>query len=186
VTESTPGFFARLLLALGTFVRLLADGHYASRVARLRELQGPRLPEPKAEIARVEAAPPAERDLGPALQLLMVLQREGRLIDFVQQDIASFPDADVGAAARVVHLGCRRALERTVVLEPIRDEKEGSSLSLEAGFDPKAYRLVGNVQGQPPYHGKLRHRGWRVKDITLEEPLATATLTIVAPAEVEL
>jgi hypothetical protein len=186
VTESTPRFFARLSLALGTFLRLLLDRPYAARVAQLREPQGLRLPELKPAIERVELAPHAPRDLGPALQLLMVLQREGRLIDFVQQDIATFADADVGAAARVVHLGCRRALEQTLVLEPIRSEAEGCNLLLEAGFDPKAYRLVGNVQGQPPYHGKLRHRGWRVKDITLEEPLATAALTIVAPAEVEL
>ena len=31
-----------------------------------------------------------------------MLQREGRLIDFLQEDLAAFPDADVGAAARAV------------------------------------------------------------------------------------
>ncbi len=120
------------------------------------------------------------------MQLLNVLQREGRLVDFLQQDIIGFPDADVGAAARVVHQGCRRALQQALSLEVIRSEPEGTPITLEAGFDPRPYRLLGNVQGQPPYRGTLRHRGWRLKELSLGEPLATADLTIIAPAEVEL
>jgi hypothetical protein len=183
VTESTPSFFARLTLALGTFLRVLADGRFASRVA---QLPGPAAPESDETKARVEPVEPKSRDLGPALQLLSVLQREGRLVDFVQQDIATFSDADVGAAARVVHQGCRSAFEQILVLESIRNEAEGSTILLETGFEPKHYRLIGNVQGQPPYWGTLCHRGWRATKLSLEEPLATAELSIVAPAEVEL
>lgn len=127
-----------------------------------------------------------ERDLGPALQLLATLQREGRLIDFIQQDVTGFSDAEVGAAARVVHQGCRRALEQTIGIEPIRRESEGSSLVLDEGFDAKAHRLLGNVQGQPPYRGTLRHRGWRATRATLEQPMPAADLTILCAAEVEL
>lgn len=187
MTDSTLSFFARLALAVGTFFRLLADGRYASRVARLSDVT-PAPDEPKAALpaAPVAVSVPVARDLGPAMQLLNLLQREGRLVDFLQQDIVGFADADVGAAARVVHHGCRRALEQATTLESIRNEPEGATITLDAGFDPKPYRLVGNVQGQPPYRGTLRHRGWRVTELRLEEPLASADLTIVAPAEVEL
>ncbi|HMA91732.1 MAG TPA: DUF2760 domain-containing protein, partial [Polyangiaceae bacterium] len=133
-----------------------------------------------------EVEPPTERDLGPALQLLATLQREGRLIDFIQQDVTGFSDAEVGAAARVVHQGCRRVLEQTMGIEPIRRELEGSSLVLDEGFDAKAHRLLGNVQGQPPYRGTLRHRGWKATRVTLEQPMPAADLTILCAAEVEL
>jgi hypothetical protein len=127
-----------------------------------------------------------ERDVSPALQLLELLQREGRFVDFIQQDIVSFSDADVGAAARLVHQGCRKALERITVIEAIRPEPEGKPITLDVEFDAKTHRLVGNVQGQPPYRGTLRHRGWRVSKCVLDEPLPGAVFTVVAPAEIEL
>jgi hypothetical protein len=189
VTESTPSFFARLSLAVGTFFRLLGDAAFAQRLTTQALM--PKHAEPAAldeSPARQSAAPTeaVPRDLSAAMQLLALLQREGRLIDFLQQDMVGFGDADVGAAARIVHQGCRRALEQAVTLEPIRTEAEGTSLTLDAGFEPKSYRLVGNVQGKPPYRGTLRHRGWRLTNINLEEPLAAADLSIIAPAEVEL
>lgn len=191
MSESLPTLFARLSLAFSTFVRLLADARYAAKILSLPDHDALQLPkaidEPSPAHQQIEEAEvPKSRDLGPALQLLGVLQREGRLVDFVQQEIAGFSDADVGAAARVVHQGCRRALEQTVAIESIRNEGEGSALTLAAGFDSKAHRLVGNVQGQPPYRGTLRHRGWRATRVILEDPLASADLTVICPAEVEL
>lgn len=196
MTESPPSFFARLSLALGTFLRLLSDGAYAARLRQLPEASASstlrhdardeRIERIEREAAAAVATPRPERDLGPALQLLSVLQREGRLVDFLQQDILSFSDADIGAAARVVHQGCQRALKQTLTVEPIHTEAEGSVVELRSGFDAKRYRLLGNVQGQAPYSGILRHRGWRVTELRLADPLETADLTIVAPAEVEL
>lgn len=195
MTESTPSFFARLSLAFETFFRLLNDGRFAQRLKEVdigdtqqlmppdRE-QGPGVESHEGQRSLSDQVP--TRDLSAAMQLLSLLQREGRLVDFLQQDMLGFGDADVGAAARIVHQGCRRALEQAVTLEPIRTEAEGTAVTLDAGFDPKPYRLVGNVQGKPPYRGKLRHRGWRLTDLTLEEPLAAADLSIIAPAEVEL
>jgi len=189
VSETLPNFFDRLSLALRAFSRLLADARFAARVAQLPEHE-PSAPTVSVESIKPSAAavvePPTERDFGAALQLLATLQREGRLIDFIQQDVTGFSDAEVGAAARVVHQGCRRALEQTTGIEPIRVEVEGSTLTLDPGFDPKAHRLLGNVQGQPPYRGTLRHRGWKATRITLEEPMPTADLTILGAAEVEL
>jgi hypothetical protein len=121
-----------------------------------------------------------------ALQLLSLLQREGRFVDFLQQDIASFPDADVGAAARVVHEGCRKALRTHAEIAPVRGEEEGARVQLAAGFDANAVKLVGDVRGEPPYAGVLRHRGWRAKRLELPQVVGSYDAHILAPAEVEL
>jgi hypothetical protein len=122
----------------------------------------------------------------PALELLALLQREGRLVDFLQQDLVGFADADVGVAARVVHEGCRRALGTHASIEPVRIEGEGERITLEAGFDADAVKLVGAVQGAPPYAGTLRHRGWRAVRLDLPERVGDHDVRILAPAEVEL
>jgi hypothetical protein len=128
----------------------------------------------------------SERSLAPALQLLGLLQREGRLIDFLKQDIARFEDAQIGAASRVVHAGCRKALDRVATLSHIREEAEGSAVILQAGFDPGAIKLVGHVQGQPPYRGTLCHAGWKLERLELEQVPDEATLRVIAQAEIEL
>ena len=126
VTEPNPTFFQRLVLALVSFFRILADASFACKFTSL-ETRGDTVRARDPEPAKPTTAP---RDLRPALQLLSLLQREGRLVDFVQQDILAFSDADVGAAARVVHEGCRRALQRVTELAPVRDEKEGHSVTV--------------------------------------------------------
>lgn len=173
-------FFARLGLAWLCFFRVLFDGRFAARVQEARA--GRALPAPPQ-------APPAEQPADattPALQLLSLLQREGRLVDFLQQDIASFPDADVGVAARVVHEGCRRALREHASIEPVRDESEGSRVKLAAGFDADSVKLVGDVKGEPPWSGTLRHRGWRATRLQLPRLVGDHDAHVLAPAEVEL
>jgi hypothetical protein len=120
------------------------------------------------------------------LQLLSLLQREGRFVDFLQQDITSFPDADIGAAARVVHEGCRRALRAHAKIEPVRSENEGTLVRLDAGFDADEVKLVGDVHGPAPYAGVLRHRGWRAKTMELPQIVGGHDARVLAPAEVEL
>ena len=132
------------------------------------------------------AASEAPADLTPALQLLGLLQREGRFIDFVEQDVAGFSDADIGAAARVVHEGCRRALRGHLTVEPVRSEAEGTRVTVPAGFPPAEVKLTGNVQGHGPYAGTLAHRGWRARALTLPTPMAGHDARVLAPAEVEL
>jgi hypothetical protein len=121
-----------------------------------------------------------------ALQLLALLQQEARLIDFLQEDAQSFSDAEVGAAARVVHGGARKVLRENFVIDAIRAESEGSSVTLLPGFNNHEMRLSGNVVGEPPFKGHLLHRGWRVTSITLPKVSAGHDLTIIAPAELEL
>ncbi len=133
-----------------------------------------------ASMADGDAAPIATG----ALQLLSLLQREGRFLDFVQQDVAPFSDADIGAAARVVHEGCRRVLHDHARIVSVRSEAEGARVTLEqASADVK---LVGHVAGSAPFRGVLRHRGWRVEDLALPTLIGAHDPRLVAAAELEL
>lgn len=121
-----------------------------------------------------------------ALQLLGLLQQEARFVDFLQEDLKGFSDAEVGAAARVVHEGGRKTLQQYFRLQPIRGEEEESRITLPAGFDAAEVRVTGNVVGQPPFTGTLVHRGWRVTEVTLPKLAEGHDARIIAPAEVEL
>ena len=189
----TPGFFTRVALAFVAFFKILFNARFAADVLALQERKAERLAEPAPapkELARPTPRPvapkPAAPDASPALQLLAILQREGRFVDFLQEDIASFGDADVGAAARIVHDGCRKALDDYLALEPLRVEGEGAHVTVERGFDPSAIRLTGNVTGEPPFNGTLRHHGWRAREVKLPPVAAGADARVLAPAEVEL
>lgn len=180
VTNPNVSFIQRLALAIAAFFRILASGNYAARILQLES-------EPEAAQPATDAvAEPPARDLRPALQVLSVLQRDGRLIDFVQQDILTFSDSDVGAAARVVHNGCRRALNRIAKLVPVHDAAEGHSVTVAAGYDATSIQLTGNVSGQPPFRGTLRHRGWRADELTLPDLIGDIDCSVIAPAEIEL
>ncbi|WP_182344981.1 MULTISPECIES: DUF2760 domain-containing protein [Comamonas] len=121
-----------------------------------------------------------------ALQLLGLLQREARFVDFIQEDVAPYTDAEIGAAARVVHEGCRKVLREHFALAPVRTEAEGSRITLQAGFDAAAVRLTGHVVGQAPFTGTLGHRGWQVTEVKLPQLTDTAAAKVLAQAEVEL
>jgi hypothetical protein len=136
-------------------------------------------PEPKTVVLR-EATPDA------ALQLLALLQREGRFVDFVEEDMSSFSDAEIGGAARVVHDGCKKALKEHFTIEPARSEAEGAKVTLEKGFDASRVRLTGKVAGEPPFTGTIAHRGWRVSEVRLPKMSEGHDASVVAPAEVEL
>jgi len=118
--------------------------------------------------------------------MLALLQRDGRLIDFLEEDVSSYPDGQLGAAVRTIHSSCRQVLERYVKLEPVLSSEEDRPVTVPAAFDPAAIKLIGNVTGQPPIRGLLRHRGWRVSLITLPTLPQGSGRTIVAPAEVEV
>lgn len=123
----------------------------------------------------------------PAVQILSILQRQGRFIDFLQEDLTLYDDSQIGAAVRSIHQGCREALQDHIQLKPIFSDAEGDEVSVAPGFDPRSIRLTGNVTGDPPFTGILRHRGWRVE--RLELPQATAEQKydwVIAPAEVEI
>lgn len=197
-TEQLP-FLTRLWFAWVCLIRVLFDGSFAARVFAQR-IPPAALPERatsadgigrRTDAAAAKSAATTNGGPGPAptpegLQLLSLLQREGRLIDFLEQDVTSFSDAEVGAAARVVHEGCRKILHRVTSVAPVRSEHEGDNVVLEDGFVSSEVMLVGNVHGTPPYRGTLRHRGWRAAGLTLPEVVGGHDPSVLAPAEVEL
>ncbi len=147
------------------------------------------LSEARAELSALKRDGAAGRRDGErqgALWMLAALQREGRLVDFLQQDIVSFPDADVGGAARVIHEGCRAALKPYLELKPVREEQEGAKVTVPAEYDAEAIKLTGAAQGAAPFSGVLRHHGWRAERLTLPELSAARDGSVIAPAEVEL
>ena len=147
------------------------------------------------EEAAEEQQPPEHEERGAeelypkevaVVQLLGLLQREGRLLDFLQEDIEPYDDAQIGAAVREVHRGCRAALNDALGLKPILDAPEGSEVEIEEDFDPSKIRLLGNVHGSPPFKGIIRHSGWRYTRIDLPKWTGKEKTDVLAPAEVEI
>jgi len=186
----------RLPIAVYSFVRALADADYAHRLTQLyidRHSSLPSAPAPAP--APLAPPPPAHSEpaavlesAGPdsALVLLSLLQKEGRFVDFLQEEVSGYSDQEVGAAARVVHEGCQRVLRQHLSIEPVRQEAEGASVTLAKGFDPASVRPTGNVVGDPPFTGALVHRGWRAVDVRLPKVASSRDVRILAAAEVEL
>ncbi len=188
-----PGFFERLSLAF----RVLGDADLATRVrdasaGGLEAAPAPALEAPKPadkvveKVVEVDKIVERSNPTEGALQLLSILQRDGRLVDFVNEDLAGAADADVGAAARIVHAGCKKALASYFTLEPVKKEAEGAVVTVDKGFDAAQIRLAGNVKGEPPFKGTLTHAGWKAVDVRMPERTGAVDGRIVAPAEVEL
>ena len=203
-TPIHPSFLSRVAIAIGSFFAILANARLAGDIHRLRTGEPLAADVPPSEVrvevpvekiieTRVEV--PVEKIVErrvevatdtAALQLLGLLQREARFVDFIQEDVAPYSDAEIGAAARVVHGGCRKLLAEHFTLAPVRAEAEGSRVTLAAGFDAAAVRLTGNVVGQAPFTGTLSHRGWRVAEVRLPQLTDARAAAIIAQAEVEL
>jgi hypothetical protein len=204
--SASLSFFARLWLAWLCFWRCLASREFARAVlpasraydaGTLAQLPAggaePATP-PRQEAARPVVvkppepppAPPPEREHASALSLLAMLQREGRFVDFLQENVAAFSDAEVGAAARIVHEGCRKVVNQYLTLQPVLPQSEGERVTVPPGFDAQRTRLTGNVAGQPPYHGTLRHHGWVTTEVKFPSVSPALDPRVLAPAEVEL
>jgi len=144
--------------------------------------------EPKVSEAPAPPAPvsskQAHRD--GALALLAQLQREGRLIDFLQESIEDYEDGDVGAAVRDIHRGCKKVLDQHLELEAVMPGEEDDQVKVPAGFDPAEVKLIGDTKGEPPFAGALRHHGWRATKLELPHLAEGVDRRILAPAEVEL
>jgi hypothetical protein len=198
MSDSYPSFARRISLAVGAFFSILGNREFAADVLRLRNgetIGAPAAavtpapaPQPQPQPAQPAQPAPVHRQASPdaALQLLGLLQRDARLIDFVEEDIKGYSDADIGAAARLVHEGCRATLREHFTIRPVRDEAEGSRVTLPEGFDASAVRLTGNVVGSAPFSGSVSHRGWRVDEVRLPKLADGHNAKIIAPAEVEL
>lgn len=167
----------RIITAFKAFFKALFNKEFAEKLALLL-----------ADREVVQETPSRVPSLYPgAVGVLALLQREGRLIDFLQEDLENVPDAQVGAVVKsTVYKGCRKAVQEYLVLEPIRTEEEGIEITVEDGFDPGAIRLVGKVEGDPPFKGILRHKGWRLQKANLPQSAQDEDSDVICPAEVEL
>jgi hypothetical protein len=192
---------SRLFLAFACFFRVLFGQKLPSgAIAFLPETTSASRPEPDKPVAapkqpvRAEPRPEPEKPRvstaqhhrDGALALLALLQREGRLVDFLREPLDGFSDADIGAAARDVHRGCRKVLDQHLAFEPVMPGSEEAKVSVPKGFDPAEIRLIGEAKGEPPFRGTLRHHGWRVVDAKLPVLTDGVDRMVIAPAEVEL
>jgi hypothetical protein len=173
----------QIVLAFRVFFRTLLSAGIAEQVARILEGGGVAAPTPRPK-PQPAAKPPTRSD---AITLLAALQREARLVDFVQESLAGYTDAQIGAVARDIHRDCGAVLKRMFALRPAVNGEEGADVEIGADFDSACWRLTGNVAGEPPFRGRLVHPGWEATVCELPTWSGSAEAArIVAPAEVEL
>lgn len=164
---------ARVGVALRAFMSALASADTANK---LDAVLNPPPPEPAKPL----------RLSGEPVRLLAMLQREGRLLDFLLEDISGASDQQIGAGVRDIHHKSRKVLQEHLTLEAILPGQEETPIEVPRGFDPSAIRVTGNVTGEPPFKGTLKHHGWRVKSYKLPKPPEGQDDLVVAPAEVEM
>ena len=163
---------SRLLLAFKTFFSILSRGALPSD-----QVQG------RVETTMNDASLP-QTDSRSAIQLLGALQREGRLVDFLMDEVEGASDADIGVAARVIHRGCRQVLDNYFDLVPAYPGVEGDKITVESGYDPNVVELIGGA-AEPPFSGTLNHQGWRVRENRMPSLTAAFSDSLIQRAEIE-
>jgi hypothetical protein len=175
----------RILLAFRCFLDVQLHGHLSDEVISALGLgRGAGTPA-AAPPATPAAAPPMVKTSDGALQILSILQRDSRLLDFLMEDISGYADDQIGAAVRELHDQCRESLSRYISLQPVIDGVEGTFTQVPS-TDPNLVKFIGNVPAQPPSGGILRHRGWRAAKVDLSGLSSQQDATILAPAEIEI
>ena len=120
------------------------------------------------------------------LHSLAILQRDGRLLDFFDEDLSLYDDEQIGAAVRSVQEDCKKTIKKYINLKPVVDNEEGEKLMVEAGFDIDSIKLIGNVAGEPPFDGIVKHRGWKAGKREIPKLSDVQDSTIIMPAEIEI
>jgi len=176
----------RIVLAFRAFFLALFSAEAAEKIELALKQRG--LPAPVEEKPKPVPRPPKPSAVrSEAVTLLATLQREARFVDFIQEPLAGYSDAQVGAAARDVHRDCAAVIDRLFALKPLVDKSEGAEIELPAGFDAGRFRLVGNVAGEPPFCGRLVHHGWEASKCELAVWSGSEGASrVVAPSEIEL
>jgi hypothetical protein len=200
----------RFLLAFACFFRLLFGGKLPARAAAYLPEESARQllaeaeeekaagdgaaeeaevvaePEPKKAAEPAKRPGLAEQHREGALAMLALLQREGRLVDFLREDLSQHDDDAIGAAVRDIHRGCKKVLEEHFSLEAVMPGEEDDRVDVPRGFDPGEIRLIGEANGEPPFKGVLRHHGWRVTKVSFPVLADGVDRRVLAPAEVEI
>jgi hypothetical protein len=172
-------------------IRYIQVGGDFSRARLANEIAQRYLTDSKFEEAVVKALtppppPPPPKPSPEPVLLLALMQREGRLLDFLLENVDGADNETLGAGVRTIHKACQKVLKEHLDMEPVLNGEEQAQIEVPAGFDPSAIRLTGNVTGQPPFKGALIHHGWRVTKIKISKPPEGQDAFVVAPAEVEL
>ncbi len=147
---------------------------------------------PKAALPQSQVSEPENRldreqeDKRLFIHLLGMFQREGRLLDFFSENLEGYEDAQIGAAVRSIHENCNKVTRKYLALQPVLDQEEGRTITLQKGFDTAAVKLMGNVSGEPPFTGVIRHKGWKTAKLELPTLSAGQDASLIAPAEVEI
>jgi hypothetical protein len=173
----------RIVLAFRAFFNLMFSGELSAEILIALNLSRRSAAVPAKAAAPVPAAPAGASD--GALQILGILQRDSRLIDFLMEDVSAYTDEQIGAAVRELHDQCRDAIARYVTLAPVIDGVEGT-YAKAPGQDPNLVKFVGNVPAKPPAGGTLRHKGWRATKVDLPLLAAKQDARIIAAAEIEI
>ncbi len=166
---------------MGLVLWLLLRRPVARRIQAMAPKKVEKRPRPRAE-----AEEEAEANKRIFVHLLSVLQREGRLVDFFSENLSQYPDAQIGAAVRNIHENCKKTLDKYLAPQAVLEQQEGEQITVDQNFDPNALKLIGNVTGQPPFKGTVRHRGWRARKLELPTLSGRQDPAIIAPAEVEV
>jgi hypothetical protein len=166
-------------LILGIFARLIAGSSIRKLAVSAEE------PDEETEAGSEQK----EKDLSDRrlfLHLFSLMQREGRLMDFLDEDLDQYDDAQIGSAVRSIHAGCRQLVQEYLNPKPVMEQAEGENVEIPEDFDPGVVKLTGNVVGEPPFNGILRHKGWKVGKMNLPTLSGRQNAEIIAPAEVEI
>jgi hypothetical protein len=193
LVEQSERYLAPAVFGSGGLITLLLwltvqfqGRRLAGRISAQSGALSPPSEEPSKK-AKKKSAAESRPSPTPAVQMLSLLQRQGRFVDFLQEDLRSYEDAQIGAAVRSIHEGCKKALSEHVALKPVFEDEEGGEVTVQPGFDAHSIRLTGNVKGDPPFQGTLRHRGWKVTRVELPQQVSVREADwILAPAEVEI
>ena len=185
VGEPVRQYLPQATLALAILVLI---GVFAQPRKQMPQQSPPTEPARPALVLPQSSSPQSSSKDADIVQFLAILQEQGRLVDFLMDDINAYSDTQVAAAARVVHAGCKGVLQEHFMISPVCTEQEGSTVQVPAGYSADAYRLVGKIAGPAPFSGVLVHRGWKTGMVNLPRLLRGATdpLPTIAPAEVEL
>lgn len=178
-------FFFIYAIVFWFFIRIVNGGLFKKAQKSIAPETKKRLVD-TAEDSRKKEEEKKEHDRRLFLYLIALLQREGRLLDFFSENLDLYEDDQIGAAVRNIHQNCKKVVDKNLNLRPVVDQNEGEEITVEPDFDPNAVKLTGNVTGDPPFKGILRHKGWQTQKPELPTLSAGQDSRIIAPAEVEI
>jgi len=188
--EFFPYALLALFFAVSLLIWLCTRFHFVRLIRKQSSTDIEKTSEKDKKIDKKPAGPTKQerkkQDRFRALHLISLLQREGRLLDFFNEDLDSFENEQIGAAVRKIHADCKSAIQKYIGPKPIMEEQEGENVTIAPGFDSSSIKMTGNVTGKPPFKGTLQHRGWRCSKFELPGLSNIKDPNIISPAEVEI